>query len=337
MSFAKLRRCTYNQAHGNAMQLDSVAADLIRKPEDDNTAKTIMSTANLLRLLLLGAIWGTSFMLMRIASPALGPMLTTFFRALLAAAALYLFARARGIRFGWRENARTYLVIGLFNTAVPFALFAWSALHIPSSYMATMNSLAPIFTGLFGFLLLSEKLSASRMMACVLGMTGVAVLVGVGPSAVTLDTVLGVLASIGAAVCYGYAATYTRMRASALPSLATATGSQLAAAVVLLPLTLPSMPLGLATMNWNVALSALFLGVVCTGVAYAIFFHLIAEEGASKAVTVTFLVPATASIWAWLFLGEPITPGTVAGIAVVLCATALALGLFGKWRAVLRT
>lgn len=291
-----------------------------------------MSTANLARLLLLGAIWGTSFMLMRIVSPALGPMLTTFLRALLAAVALYVFARSRGIRFGWRENAKTYLVIGLFNTAIPFALFAWSALHIPSSYMATMNSLAPIFTGLFGYLLLSEKLSASRMASCVLGMAGVAVLVGVGPSEASLNTVLGVLAGMGASACYGYAATYTRMKASALPSLATATGSQLAAALVLLPIAAPTMPQGLAAMNWNVALSVIVLGVVCTGIAYAIFFHLIAAEGASKAVTVTFLVPATASLWAWLFLGEPITAGTVAGIVTVLCATALALGLFGKWR-----
>lgn len=133
-----------------------------------------MSTPNLLRLLLLGAIWGTSFMLMRIAVPTLGPLLTTFLRVLLGGVALYLFARSRGVDFGWRNNACTYLVIGLFNTAIPFTLFAWSALHIPSSYMATMNSLAPIFTALFGFLLLAEQFTPSRIMACVLGLAGIA-------------------------------------------------------------------------------------------------------------------------------------------------------------------
>lgn len=295
-----------------------------------------MSNANLLRLFLLGAIWGTSFMLMRIASPVLGPMLTTFGRALLGALALYAFARMRGVDFQWKRNARAYLVIGLFNTAIPFALFAWSALYIPSSYMATMNSLAPVFTGLFGYLLLKEQLTATRMVAFALGLFGVAVLVGVGPTAVTLHTVLGVLAGMGAATCYGFAATYTRMRASNIPSLAAATGSQLAASLALLPLALPAVPHAVQAATPQVLLAVAFLGIVCTGLAYALFFHLISTEGASKAVTVTFLVPATASLWAWLLLGEPVTAGTVAGIAVVLTATSIALGLAGKWIALLR-
>jgi drug/metabolite transporter (DMT)-like permease len=295
-----------------------------------------MSTANLLRLLLLGAIWGTSFMLMRIASPVLGPMLTTFGRASLGALALYLFARSRGIDFGWRRHARTYLVIGLFNTAIPFALFAWSALYIPSAYMATMNSLAPIFTGLFGFLLLAEKLTPARMASFALGLFGVAVLVRVGPTTVTPQVILGVLAGMGAAVCYGFAATYTRMKAAEIPSLATATGSQFAAALALLPFSIADVPHALAVGTLPVLVSVIFLGVVCTGLAYALFFHLIATEGASKAVTVTFLVPATASVWAWLLLDEPVTLGTVAGIAVVLCATAMALGIVQKWKSALR-
>ncbi|HYD61483.1 MAG TPA: DMT family transporter [Noviherbaspirillum sp.] len=292
-----------------------------------------MSTSNVFRLLLLGAIWGTSFMLMRISVPELGPLLTTFLRIFLGGIALYLFARSRGIVFAWGANARTFLIIGLFNTAIPFALFSWSALHIPSSYMATMNSLAPIFTGLFGILMLDERLTPSRIAACVLGLFGVAVLVGVGPTAITLNTVLGVLAGMCAAVSYGFAANYTRLKASKIPPLAAAAGSQLAASLALLPLAVPAMPHGAAAVTLHGAIAVTVLGVLCTGLAYALFFHLIATEGASKAITVTFLIPATASIWAWLFLGEPITGGTVAGIAVVLCATALALGLLDKWRA----
>jgi drug/metabolite transporter (DMT)-like permease len=291
-----------------------------------------MSTSNLLRLLLLGTIWGTSFMLMRIAAPVFGPLLTSFGRAFLGTIALYLFARSRGIDFNWRRNARAYLVIGMFNTAIPFALFAWAALYIPSAYMATMNSLAPVFTGVFGFLLLGERLTATRIGAFVLGLAGVAVLVGVGPTTISLHVVLGVLAAIGAAVCYGYAATYTRMNASGIPALANATGSQLAAALALLPLALPSVPHALAAATASAIIAVAVLGVLCTGIAYALFFHLIAAEGASKAITVTFLVPATASIWAWLLLDEPITAGTVSGIAVVLCATAMALGLLDKWK-----
>lgn len=289
-----------------------------------------MSSANLARLLLLGLIWGTSFMLMRIAAPVFGPMLTTFGRALLGALTLYLLARARGIDLAWRKNAKTYLVIGLANTAIPFSLFAWSALYIPSAYMATMNSLAPIFTAVFGFLLLDERLTALRIAAFLLGLFGVAVLVGIGPTAITPLVIGGVLAGMAAAINYGFSATYTRMHASKLPSLATATGSQCAASLALLPFALPGIPHAVEFGTLQAWSAVIVLGVVCTGIAYALFFHLIATEGASKAVTVTFLVPATASVWAWLLLSEPITLGTVTGITIVLIATAMALGLLQK-------
>ncbi len=289
-----------------------------------------MSTANLTRLLILGLIWGTSFMLMRIAAPVFGPILTTFGRAALGALSLYLFARHSGIDFQWRKNAQTYLIIGVTNTAIPFSLFAWSALYIPSAYMATMNSLAPIFTAVFGFLLLSERLSLLRISAFLLGLFGGAVLVGIGPIEVTPTVIGGVLAGMGAAINYGFAATYTRMHAKEIPSLATAAGSQFAAALALLPFALPSVPHAIEHGTSSALISVLILGVVCTGVAYGLFFHLISTEGASKAVTVTFLVPATASIWAWLLLGEPITTGIVTGIAVVLVATAMSLGILRK-------
>lgn len=292
-----------------------------------------MSGTNIARLLLLSAIWGSSFMLMRIASPVLGPLTTAFGRILLGGIALYLFARMRGIDFGWRRHARIYLIIGVANTAVPFALFAWAALHIPSSYMATMNALAPVFAGLFGFLLLSEQLSATRIAAFVLGLCGVAVLVGIGPTTITATVIFGILAGLGAAVCYGFAAVYTRMKAAGIAPLAAATGSQLCASLVLLPFALPELPHAMEQATLQTLLALAFLGIVCTGLAYALFFHLIAAEGPSKAVMVTFLIPAMAAIWAWLFLDEPITAGTLVGLAIVLCATALALNMFGQARA----
>ncbi|MFL9927323.1 DMT family transporter [Herbaspirillum lusitanum] len=286
-----------------------------------------MSLPNLFRLLLLGAIWGASFMLMRIAAPMIGPMLTTFGRAFLGAITLYVFARSRGVDFAWRKNFRVYLVIGLANTAIPFSLFAWSALYIPSAYMATMNSLTPIFTALFGLMMLNERLSILRLLAFLLGLFGVAVLVGIGPTEVTPLVIAGVLAATGAAVSYGFAATYTRMKAGGIAAPATAAGSQFAAAVCLLPFALPGLPHAFEAGNWQVLAAVLVLGVVCTGVAYGLFFHLISKEGATKAVTVTFLIPATAIIWAWLLLGEPVTAGTLIGLAIVLLATGMALGI----------
>jgi drug/metabolite transporter (DMT)-like permease len=135
---------------------------------------------------------------------------------------------------------------------------------------------------------------------------------------------------MGAAVNYGFAATFTRMHAKEIPSLATAAGSQFAAALALLPFAIPAIPHALEYGTTSALISVIILGIVCTGVAYGLFFHLIATEGASKAVTVTFLVPATASMWAWLLLGEPITTGIVTGIAIVLFATAMSLGLLKK-------
>lgn len=284
-----------------------------------------MSSSNIVKLLLLAAIWGTSFMLMRIAAPVFGPMLTTFGRASLAAIVLLAYAKSRGVQMDWRRHWKPYLVIGIGNTALPFSLFAWSALHIPSSYMATMNSLAPVFTAAFGFLLLGERLTAVRLGAFVLGLLGVAVLVGVGPVPADAMVVLGVLAGMGAAASYGYAATYTRMRGAGISPIAMAAGSQFAAALCLVPFAAPGVPHALAAGTGPALLAVLVLGVVCTGVAYALFFQLIAAEGATKAITVTFLVPMTASLWAWLLLDEPVTAGTVAGIAIVLAATATAL------------
>ncbi|HYD79055.1 MAG TPA: DMT family transporter [Paucimonas sp.] len=295
-----------------------------------------MSGTNIARLFLLGAIWGSSFMLMRIAAPALGPLTTAFGRILLGGIALYLFARSRGIDFSWRRNGRIYLVIGVVNTAVPFALFAWAALHVPSAYSATMNAMAPVFTGMFGFLLLAERLTAARAAAFALGLIGVAVLVRIGPVPITAQVVLGILAGLSAAVCYGFAAVFTRMKAADIPPLATATGSQLSAALALLPFALPELPHAVAHGTPAAGLALAVLGIVCTGLAYALFFQLISAEGPGKAVMVTFLIPAAAAIWARLFLGEPITAGTVAGLIVVLCATALALGLFGQVKSLLR-
>ncbi|MBP0598122.1 DMT family transporter [Herbaspirillum sp. LeCh32-8] len=287
-----------------------------------------MSPTNILKLLLLAAIWGTSFMLMRIAAPVFGPMLTTFGRASLATVALLAYAQSRGVKLDWRRNWKPFLVIGIGNTALPFSLFAWSALYIPSSYMATMNSLAPVFTAVFGFLLLGERLTAVRLGAFVLGLVGVAVLVGVGPVPAEAMVIFGVLAAMSAAVSYGFAATYTRMRCAGISPIAMATGSQFAAALCLIPFALPGLPHAadaVAAGAGHALLAVLVLGVVCTGIAYALFFQLISAEGATKAITVTFLVPMTASLWAWLLLDEPVTGGTVAGIAIVLTATAIAL------------
>ena len=292
-----------------------------------------MKPTNYARLLLLGGIWGFSFIFMRVAAPVFGPLPTSLGRVACGALVLAAMLRFQQTPLAWRRNLRTYAVIGLFNTAIPFSLFAWAALHVPSAYMATANAMAPLFTALFGVLLIGEALTGARLAGLMLGLTGVAVLVGIGPAPGNVTTLAGIGAALLAAVCYGYAAVHTRRFAGGIPPLAVATGSSICAALALLPVALAAFalhPVGLpadTSRAWHALGAVLLLGAICTGVAYALFYRLIAEEGVSQAITVTFLIPGAAVIWAALFLGERITLGTLAGLGLVLLATGLVLGV----------
>ncbi|MBX9901762.1 MAG: DMT family transporter [Burkholderiaceae bacterium] len=291
-----------------------------------------MSGWNYLRLLALGAIWGMSFIFMRVAAPMFGAVGTALIRVSLGAMVLIGLLRWQGVRLRLWSNWRTYGVIGLMNTAVPFSLFAWAALSIPSAYMATMNALAPLFTAVFAWILIGEALTWQRFVAFGIGLVGVAVLVGIGPATITLSVILGVLAALLAAVCYGFAAAFTRRSAMSLPPLAVAAGSQITSTLILLPVFLinslfkPPLVLQATPSEWSTPLAAaLLLGILCTGIAYSLFFRLIADEGATRAITVTFLVPVAASLWATIFLHESVTIGSFAGIAMVLFGTAMSL------------
>jgi drug/metabolite transporter (DMT)-like permease len=288
---------------------------------------------SMLRLAALGAIWGLSFILQRIAVPLFGPVATATGRVVLGAAVLIALAMSQRTVLDWRRNAGFYLVVGLANTAVPFSLFAWAAKSVPSAYLATMNALAPLFTALFAWALLGEVLSLQRLLAFGLGLVGVAVLVGLGPAPANAAVVAGVAAAISAAVCYGFAAIHVRRFGTGTTPLAVATGSSVAAALALLPwLALDLLRHPPAALDAPVgkvvqaAFAVILLGVLCTGLAYAIFYRLLADEGASRAVTVTFLVPMMSTAWAVVLLHERVTWASVAGIVLVLLGTALALG-----------
>ena len=295
-----------------------------------------MSNINLMRLVLLGAIWGLSFIFMRIAAPMFGAIGTTLLRVTLGALVLFVVLVHRKVPLTISRHAKLYLMIGLSNTAIPFSLFAWAALCVPSAYMATMNALAPLFTAMFAWFLLDETLSVQRLCAFALGLIGVAILVGLGPAPMTMQVVLGVGAAILAAVCYGFAAIYTRRYAQGVPSLAIAVGSLTASALVLLPIFIglsflspPKVFFALLQVDvsslWIPSLAVIALGVLCTGIAYALYFKLIEMEGATKAVTVTFLVPVAASLWAVVLLRETLTMSAIGGITLVLIGTALSL------------
>ena len=289
-----------------------------------------MRPADLTRLILLAAIWGGSFLFVRMAVGAIGPLWLTELRVGIAAAAMLLYAQAAGFQLHPRQNWRPYLALGVLNTALPWALYAWSGKHIGASYMAILNAAAPWFAAICGAIWLGEKLSWRKVLGLVLGMCGVALLVGFGPITVTGEVLLAVLACIGATACYALAGIYVKKRAAMIAPRALTVGSLITASVVVMPF-LPAPPPP-AAFTWQVTVAVLGISLLCSAAAYLIYFRLIADIGPTRTFTVTFLIPVFGTLWGAVFLGEPVGISTLAGGAVIVIATAMVLEV-GRRRA----
>ncbi|MFD4836113.1 DMT family transporter [Achromobacter sp. NPDC058515] len=284
-----------------------------------------MRQRNLLDLLLLAAVWGGSFLFMRVAVKEFGPIALIELRVGLAALFLLPAAIWRGKLPLIARHWKALLVVGTLNAAVPFLLYAYAAQSLGAGFLSVANAVTPVWGAVVGWLWLKDKLPWMRSLGLLIGLVGIVVLVwdklefhagGTGPA---------VLAAVSAPVFYGIAANWTKRFLSGVDPLASATGSMIAASLVLLPLAIPAWPEAPASATaW---ISTILLAVVCTGAAYIIFFRLIANVGPTGAVSVTFLVPIFGVVWgAWL-LDEAITPSIAVGAAIILVGTALALGL----------
>jgi drug/metabolite transporter (DMT)-like permease len=284
-------------------------------------------TADLARLISLAAIWGGSFLFMRIASPALGALVTADARLLIGGGALALYLWFTGAKSPYRGRAKTFALVGMVNSGVPFAMFSIAALWIPASYSAVLNALAPLFGALFLWLLERERLTGRKTAGIALGPIGVALMSRLGPIPLTTQVVLGILACVLATVCYGWAGVLIRRHARDIPSMHSATGTQLAAGAILLPLALGQAvvappPQAIAL---GVIAATLALGVLCSGVAYVLYFRLMTDLGPTRALTVTYVIPVFGMLWAAIFLGESITAGMLLGAALVVAGTVLVL------------
>ena len=254
---------------------------------------------------------------MRITSPAIGPALTADARMLIAGLALAAWFRAVGFDPQWRRYWRQYLVTGLLTSAAPFLLFAYAALKLPAGLMAVINASSPIWGALFSAWLLGERLSGRAVTGLAIGVAGVALVTR--PAAGAAFAVLPALAAIGAAMCYGLAATYMRRWAKDVPSRGMALGTQLAGAVMLAPLVALTPPAALPTPF--VAACLLAMGLLCGAVAYLLYFRLVTDIGAAGALTVTYLIPIFGVAWGAAFLGETVSPLMLGGAALVLLGT----------------
>lgn len=282
-----------------------------------------MRPVHLAALVVLAAIWGGSFVLIRLGVPDFGPTPLMELRVALAAAALGAgaVARRRRARFHWRR--REYALLGLVNAAAPFTLIAWSEIHLTGSVAAILNATTPLFGALVAARWGHEPLTGPRLAGLGLGICGVAVLVGWSPVPLSPLVLLSVAASLLAALLYAGASVYAARVVPGHSALALSLGQQLWAAIWLLPLAVALHP-GHAPSPGAVAAVAA-LGVVCTAVAYLIFFPLLAATGPTTALSVTFLVPFFGVLWGGLFLHEAVGRGTVPGLLLIV-ASVLCVG-----------
>ncbi len=280
-------------------------------------------------LLLLALIWGASFLFMRLGATEFGPVALAFVRVAGAAALLLPLLALRGHWASLSPHWRVLLVLGAINSALPFVLYGLAALVLPSALMAVFNATAPLWAALIAWAWLHERPGVSRGLGLLIGFVGVAALsagkADLQPDLSGISPALGIAACLGATVLYGFGANYTKQRATGVPPLTMAAGSQLAAALLLAPAALwtwPAAPPSAAA--WG---AAALLAVLCTGLAYILYFRLIARAGPSKAISVTFLIPACAALWGFVVLGEVPSTAMLAGGAVILLGTALATGV----------
>ena len=283
-----------------------------------------MNTASFIRLLLLSAIWGASFLFMRIGAPILGPSLLIFARVGLAALFLLIVAIFLKKSLNTPRYWKHYLVLGLFNSALPFLLFAYAAQTVSASLLSILNATAPIWAAAIGAVWLRSRLSPKALLGMLLGVIGVGLLAGIETLALPRGGVLAIIAGLGAAFSYGIATIYTKSAVSVEP-FANAHGSMWAATLMLLPFAIQA-PAIQAIPSLYVIFSVAALGIVCSGVAYLLYFRLIADIGAAPALTVTFLIPVFGILWGALFLDEQVGWHTLVGSMTVLTGTALVTG-----------
>ncbi len=287
-----------------------------------------MKPRDLIDFTLLAALWGASFLFMRIAVPAFGPFAIADLRTAIAALALLALLSWRGGFAELAPNIPRLLVLGAFNSAIPFALFAYAALSITAGLAAILNATVPLFAALIAWLWLRDRLTWMQWLGLAIGFAGVLWLSTGSANFTPGGSGWAIAAALVASVSYAISGNLAKRYFAHLRPLAVATGSQIAAAVLLLPFTIFNWPeVAPGALDW---LAVIALGVFCTGLAYALYFRLISRIGPTKTMAVTFLIPAFAMLWGGLFLAEEVTALMLAGCAVILAGTALATQLIAR-------
>ncbi|RLA27648.1 MAG: EamA/RhaT family transporter [Gammaproteobacteria bacterium] len=284
-----------------------------------------MRIRDVVDLLVLAALWGASFIFMRIAAPELGPFVLGFLRAVIAALFLLPFLLVRAGTAELKKHWKKLAMVGILNSAIPFFLLAFATLSLSGGFASIINATAPLWAAVIAWIWLSEKLDGSRTAGLIIGFAGVVVLVWNKQGINLPGALLAVLAAISAAFFYGLGANFTKRYMQGINTLVVAAGSMVGAAIVLLPGAMLYWPGDPVSIKAWVAIS--IMGIASTGIAYVLYFRLIVNVGPAKAITVTYLIPAFAVIWGAMFIDEKLTMNMVIGCAIILTGTALATGI----------
>lgn len=286
-----------------------------------------MKRNDLAALLLLGALWGGSFLFMRMGADAFGGMALAGLRAIGASLCFLPLLASAGCRAELRRHAWPIAVVGVSNGALPYVLFSLAARSLPAGLSAIFDAVTPLLVAASGWLWLGQRLDGPRLAGLLVGLAGVLWLIAGSTGLGHGDAGNGwaMAACLGAVACYAFTAHYAERRLPAVSPLTAAAGGQFVSALLLAPPTAwlwPAQPPGLQA--WAAMAG---LAVLCTAVAYVLFFRLLGRIGAPRTMVVLYLIPAFAVLWGALFLGEPLTLAMAGGCAVILLGVALTTGL----------
>lgn len=284
-----------------------------------------MKINHILILILLSIISGSSFIFTKNLAPAIGPILTTELRILIASVFLIIYSVITKFDIEWRKYWKLYLIIGVLNSAIPFLLYSYAALYINASYLAIFNSTAPLFAAVFAIIWLKQTLTFTKLIGLLLGIAGVTIITfnALGSNHNELYYV-GAILCITAAAFYALSGIYIKIVAKEIKPLALATGSQMMASLILAPFIIfDTVEIAIVTnniFNFDIIINILMLSVVCSAIAYLIYFKLINEIGPIKTLTVTFLSPFVAMILDYIFLNGQFTELMLVGAIIIIIA-----------------
>lgn len=281
-----------------------------------------MRIADYFRLLLLAAIWGASFLFMRIAVPQFGAINTAFLRVFLGFTGLAIILFMFKSSFDFKDKFKPSVILGVINSGLPFLMYCLAARWLPAGYSAIMNATTPLMGALIGFSCFSEKLTFRKWAGMFLGLVGIIVITTIGEAQSSDKQITGVIACLIATSCYGVSSFLTRSWITdkgGLDPKIVAFGSQMGASIFLLPFFIWSISVGPA-VNWlqqEPWISVIAVGVICTALAYILYFRLIADIGPLRSLTVTFLIPPFGVLWGYLVLNETINNGFIIGAITI--------------------